>query len=142
MAYRCGPALCLIDRDGSNHTVAVSDTRFVSLAWRPDGEQLAAVFWEYEGTDGRPATLRLLNRDSTIDKEISVAPDGPVDPPRWATDGESLFLQTFPRDGRRILRVDTGRGEAVDLSGPRWDAFFALHPDGESLLLSNGRGGF
>lgn len=32
-------------------------------------------------------------------------------------------------------------GTAVDLSQPRWDALFALHPDGKTLLLSNGRGG-
>jgi hypothetical protein len=31
--------------------------------------------------------------------------------------------------------------QARDLSQPHWDAWFALMPDGKSILLSNGRGG-
>lgn len=138
IAYSCGLALCLMDADGNNHVIAVSDERFVSLAWRGDGQQLAAAFWDYEG----PAALRLIGRDGAIVAEWPIAPDGPVDPPQWTPGGERLFLQTFPRNGRRMLAVETGRGRVIDLSRPRWDAFFALHPDGKQLLLNNGRGGF
>ena len=142
VAYTCGLALCLIDAGGGNHVVAVSDARFVSLAWRPDGQQLAAAFWDYGGTDSRPATLRLINRDGTVAGETALAPNGPVEPPQWDPTGNSLYLQTFPLDGRRIFLFEVESGRVVDLSQPRWDAFFALHPDGDRLLLSNGRGGF
>jgi hypothetical protein len=30
----------------------------------------------------------------------------------------------------------------LDLSREHWDAYFALSPDGQNLLLNNGRGGF
>ena len=38
--------------------------------------------------------------------------------------------------------VDVSTGQALDLSRPRWDAWFALAQDGRRLLLSSGRGGF
>lgn len=142
VAYTCGSALCLIDADGKNHVVAVSDARFVSLAWRPDGQQLAAAFWDYGERDRRPATLRLINRDGTMASDIAIAPSGPVDAPQWLPSGRALLLQSYPADGRRILFVDSAGKRVTDLSQPRWDAFFAVHPAGESLLLSNGRGGF
>lgn len=60
----------------------------------------------------------------------------------WLPDGERLLLQTYPSGGRRLILVDGVAETAVDLSRPRWDALFTLHPDGETLLLSNGRGSF
>lgn len=142
VAYTCGAAVCLIDADGSNHVLAAADARPVSLAWRPDGQELAAVYWDYAGRESLPATLRLIDRDGTISGEVAVAPDGPVGVPQWLPDGNALLLQSYPQDGRRILFVDRASLQVTDLSQPRWDAFFTLHPDGEWVLLSNGRGGF
>lgn len=141
VAYSCAAGLCLIDAGGGNHAVAAADARFVSLAWRGDGEQLAAAFWQYPGASPSVAELRLFARDGQRLAEVVVAAEGIVDAPQWLPDGETLLLQSYPQDGRRIIRAHPASGAVADLSQPRWDAFFALHPDGERLLLSNGRGG-
>lgn len=146
VAYTCDAALCLMDADGRNHTRAVPDDRPVSLAWRADGQQLATVFWDYAGGDERPVRLVIVARDGAILADLDVALQGLAGTPQWLPDGDSLLLQTYPHDGRRIIWVQANDGDggwrAVDLSQPRWDAFFALHPGGDRLLLSNGRGGF
>ena len=38
--------------------------------------------------------------------------------------------------------MDADNGQALDLTQPHWDPWFALAPDGQSVLLTNGRGGF
>jgi hypothetical protein len=51
-------------------------------------------------------------------------------------------VQTYPMNGRRILTVNADKGDVLDLSREHWDTYIALSPDGKSLLLNNGRGGF
>ncbi len=142
VAYTCSAGLCLIDAGGGNAVVAAADPRQIALSWGANGEQLAAVFWGYPGDGSAPTVLRLFARDGELLAAIPVAPEGMAEAPAWLPDGQSALLQTFPLDGRRIISVDLAAGTALDLSRPRWDAFFALHPDGERLLLSNGRGGY
>lgn len=138
IAYACGAELCLQDRDGGNRTRVGVMAREVS--WSPDGVRLAAVAWGSKNEE--PAHLSLIRRDGSVEREWAIAPDGPVDVPQWTPDGRRIFIQTFPFGGRRILTVDVASGEVLDLSRPRWDAWFALTPDGTGMLLSNGRGGF
>lgn len=142
VAYTCGAALCLMDVDGRNHLRAATDERPVSLAWRDDGRQLAAVFWDYPGGDGRALRLLVLDRDGALISDLEVAPGGLAGAPQWLPGGEALLLPVFPQDGRRMILAEPQSGAVTDLSQPRWDAFFALHPDGDRVVLSNGRGGF
>lgn len=138
IAYSCGEALCLQDRDGENWRQVEVTPR--EIAWSPDGSRLAAVYWGY-GED-KLATLTVMRRNGEIKYQRTLAPNGAVDAPQWTPDGNWLFVQAFPFHGRRILTMDVATGEVLDLSRPRWDAWFALAPDGRRLLLSNGRGGF
>jgi len=71
---------------------------------------------------------------------VTIAPNGSVATPQWTPAGDRLFIQSHSFGGGRILTVDVATGQVLDLSRPRWDAWFALAPDGDSLLLSNGRG--
>lgn len=142
VAYTCGVALCLMDVDGRNHLRAATDERPVSLAWRADGQKLAAVFWDYAGGDGRAMRLVVLDRGGVALSDLEVARGGLAGAPQWLPGGEALLLSVFPQDGRRMILVEPQSGAVTDLSQSRWDAFFALHPDGDSVLLSNGRGGF
>jgi hypothetical protein len=143
----------------------------VAVSWRPDGKMLALAQLGKTGSNVRllePTELLLYDLRDTAKplpqpRRVSVTPshdaillvsepDWPhrerVDPPAgvnilgWLPDGERLLLQTYPAGGRRLILVDGVAETAVDLSQPRWDALFALHPDGETLLLSNGRGSF
>jgi hypothetical protein len=51
-------------------------------------------------------------------------------------------VQTCRYQGRRIIAVDLATRQTLDLSQEHWDAYFALSPDGNNLLLNNGRGDF
>lgn len=143
----------------------------VAVSWRPDGNMLALAQLGKTGSSAmllEPTELLLYDlRDTTEPlpepRRVSVAPShdaialvsepdwphrerlGPpagVDILGWLPDGERLLLQTYPSGGRRLILVDGVAETVVDLSQPHWDALFALHPDGETLLLSNGRGSF
>jgi len=111
----------------------------LSLAWSPNGEQLALVT---ATTDlrGRPE-LRVIRRDGALLTSIPLGPNGSVDTPQWMPDGTSIFLTVYPSGGRRMIIADVSRGEVYDLSQPHWDAVARLSPDGRYLIVSNGNGG-
>lgn len=135
VAYSCRAGLCFSNIDGSN--LASVDGRVSDVSWSPDGEQIAAV--EYSGS---PRMLWLIDRSGITRRKLAVAPEGAVSPPSWTSDSRRLFLTTCPLDGRRIITVDAADGLVRDLSQPRWDAWAALMPGENALLLSNGRGGY
>jgi len=113
----------------------------LALAWSPDGARLAIATGVYPGGDRGPE-LWIVDRVGHILRRLSLGPDGATGAPAWTPDGGALVLTTFPRNGRRIVAIDAIRGRVTDLSRPRWDAFAALAPDGERLLLWNGAGHF
>jgi hypothetical protein len=140
VAYFCGGRLCLQDTDGAAPaTAGVGGQR---LAWSPDGALLAVVEWDaWRPWDTVPA-LTVVRRDGSIAQARRViAPNGPAGAPQWAGAGHVL-VATFPNVGRRITLLDVASGALTDLTQPRWDPWFAVAPDGGSLLLTNGRGGF
>ena len=155
--------LCLQDRDGQNWGHIPLAAAQMELTWRPDGEQLAVVQWAYHDNPlivweikngesvpvaemaGRPPAavlLTILDRDGRILNEIPVSDEGMAHPAQWLADGRRLLLPLYIWGGRRVILADTETGALTDLSRPRWDAEFSLHPDGRQLLLSNGRGLF
>ncbi|MGC9398042.1 MAG: hypothetical protein ACP5HM_02780 [Anaerolineae bacterium] len=136
VAYACSAGICLQDRSGGARRTI--DAKAQQMAWSPDGSRLAAVAWE--GRDD--VALTIARRDGQIEQRVIIAPDGVAGAPQWTPDGQRLFVQTAPFGGRRIITVGVATGAALDLSRPCWDAWFDLAPDGERLLLTNGRGGF
>ncbi len=136
IAYACGAGLCLQDRAGGARRVI--DAGAQQIAWSPDDSRLALIAWE-----GREdVLLTIAGCDGRIEHRVPLAPEGEASVPQWTPDGQRLFVQTSPFGGRRIITVDADTGVVLDLSRPRWDAWFDLAPDGEQLLLTNGRGGF
>lgn len=136
IAYGCSAGVCLQDRSGGSRSTI--DAEVEEMAWSPDGSRLAAVVWE-----GREdVVLTVAAQGGPIEHRLTIAPDGAAGAPQWTSDGERLFVQTSPFGGRRIVTVDAESGAVLDLSEPRWDAWFDLGPKGERLLLTNGRGGF
>jgi dipeptidyl aminopeptidase/acylaminoacyl peptidase len=160
VAYRCASDLCLADMQGgllarqklgfqpppepTGATTNAAQPNLAvpwsfSLAWSPDGRMLALAT---AATDQRGApTLRLLTPDGQLAAVTGLGPDGPVDPPQWFPDGRRLLLTTYPLHGRRIIVVDAESASVRDLTQPRWDAVGSLRPDGQHVLLWNGRGG-
>jgi hypothetical protein len=144
VALACGAtALCLADADGANETRLAGLTP-AAMEWSPDGSALAVV--DRDQNNFRPLRLWIIARDGVVRRIAAIAPRDAADPPQWtpdgATDSGAIFVATFPQDGRRIIAVDVASGLVRDLSQEHWDAYFALMPDGQHLLLNNGRGDF
>jgi len=140
LAYRCNPErLCLINSDAAQPDQQVR-LQAAEMTWSPDGKRLAVV--DRDPNNLHPVRLVILSRPGETLLTRDIAPNGATEPPQWTPDGEIVFVQTYPQDGRRIIAVNTVTGEVLDLSQEHWDAYFALRPDGLALLLNNGRGGF
>lgn len=152
LAYSCRGGTCLLDvanDDGSVVAITAEE-----IAWSPDSARLATVGTTgqagpsgYAETGNGRLVLTLVPRDGLARRQVRLMPTdrewtGKVLPPQWTPDGKRLFLTTCPYDGRRILTVDADSGAVLDLSQPRWDAWAALMPSGDQLLLSTGRGGY
>jgi len=139
----CGGALCLFEvQNGQalNRREILFGVGEAQLAWSPDGAQLAVI--DRDPNNLRGVQLRVLALDGAETLNVEIAPRDVTDPPQWTPDGQAIFVQTFPQEGRRIIAVDVPAARVLDLSQPRWDAYFTLLPDGRSLLLNNGRGDF
>jgi dipeptidyl aminopeptidase/acylaminoacyl peptidase len=138
LAYRCNSSLCLANTDlSANVTIRL---RPDEMAWSPDGQQLAVI--DRDLNNLRAARLVVLSAAGEVQLTAPIAPRDASDAPQWTPDGRVIFVQTFPQDGRRIIAVEVASGQALDLSREHWDAYFALAPDGRSVLLNNGRGDF
>jgi hypothetical protein len=139
VAYACGNAVCLVDGDGKNQAKAAG-LQASEMAWSPDGRQLAVI--DRDPNNLSAVRLIILSREGEVRWEADIAPRDATDPPQWTPDGNAVFIQTFPQDGRRIIAANLVTQEVLDLSREHWEAYFALAPDGKSLLLNNGRGDF
>jgi len=138
-AHACGDNLCLINLDGSDRSV-IPASGIRAITWDRTSDRLAAV--SHDANNLGPVRVLIVSRDGEVQHTAEVAPRDATDPPQWTPDGKLIFVQTYPMNGRRILTVDAGIGQVLDLSREHWDAYFALSPDGKSVLLNNGRGGF
>jgi hypothetical protein len=152
VAYGCGSGICIQDRDGSNRVyVPPSVERSESvraLVWNADGSLLAAT-WPSAAYQppAPPVVVAVLARDGTPVSEVDIlpgaTPGGEVGTPQWITGRDWLLLQAATQfSGRRIIAVEAESGAAYDLTHPLWDAWGWAMPDGERVLLYNGRGNF
>lgn len=139
VALVCGGALCLLDLR-TNAMTRVNALQPAEMAWSSSGDRLAVI--DRDPNNLRPVWLYVLSADGTEQLAVEIAPRDVTDPPQWTPDGRAIFVQTYPQDGRRMIAVDVASGQVVDLSQEHWDAYFAMLPDGRSLLLNNGRGDY
>jgi Tol biopolymer transport system component len=139
VAYACGDNLCLMNLDGSGRRV-IPASGIRAITWDRTSDRLAAT--SLDANNLGPVHVLIVSRDGVVQHSAEVAPRDATDPPQWTPDGKLVFVQTYPMNGRRILTVDADTGQVLDLSREHWDAYFALSPDGKSVLLNNGRGGF
>ncbi|MBL8045467.1 MAG: zf-HC2 domain-containing protein [Anaerolineales bacterium] len=143
VALWCGAALCVLEvQNGQalNARELLPRVGEVQMAWSPDDTHLAVI--DRDPNNLRGVQLRVVTLDGTQTVNVEIAPRDVTDAPQWTPDGQGIFVQTFPQEGRRIIAVDVPSARVLDLSQPRWDAYFTLLPDGRSLLLNNGRGDF
>jgi Tol biopolymer transport system component len=144
LAFRCGRDLCLSpvrpDPAGEAAVTRVGDVPVAEAAWAPAGDRLAVVARDANFVG--PVRLVILGLDGQIELDAPIAPLDVTEAPEWTPDGELVLVQTFPHQGRRIIAAHLPTGQLFDLSQEHWDAYFALSPDGQHLLLNNGRGGF
>ncbi len=143
VAYACAAGVCLAAADGTGARAAALSAgsgQAVQITWSPDGEFLAVV--DRDANNRRPVRLWVFTRAGTPAFSVEIAPRDVTDAPQWTLDGRALLIQTYPQDGRRIIAVDVPTQQVFDLSQEHWDAYFALLPDGRTLLLNNGRGDF
>ncbi len=138
-AFACGSELCLATVDGTL-AARVPLPGATEVTWTMDGARLAVV--DRDPNDLRSVQLVILDATGEMRLTRDIAPFDVTDPPQWTPDASAVFVQTFPQNGRRIIAVDLASGQVLDLSQAHWDAYFALSPDGRTLLLNNGRGDF
>jgi Tol biopolymer transport system component len=139
VAFACGDNLCLMNLDGSNRRV-IPASGIRAITWDRTGARLAAT--SLDANNLGPVRMLIVSRDGEVQHTAEVAPRDATDPPQWTPEGRTVFVQTYPMNGRRILTVDADTSHVLDLSREHWDAYFALSPDGKNVLLNNGRGGF
>ncbi|MCS6909040.1 MAG: zf-HC2 domain-containing protein [Anaerolineales bacterium] len=139
VAFVCDNALCLLDLS-TEAVTRIDGLQPAEMAWSVSGDRLAVI--DRDPNNLRSVWLHVFAADGTEQLIVAVAPRDVTDPPQWTPDGRAIFVQTYPQDGRRIIAVDVVGGQVVDLSQEHWDAYFALMPDGRSLLLNNGRGDY
>jgi hypothetical protein len=146
LAFACAAALCLAPDlpaqfgSPSPAIVRVEVAHPADLAWSPDGQRLAVVARDPNGL--RPVELVIVEAAGAVTLSAVIAPRDVTEPPQWTPDGQAIFVQTYPQDGRRIMAVHLPSGAVLDLSQEHWDAYLSLSPNGSRLLLNNGRGGF
>ena len=131
VAYHCGNGWCVEDIAGG-HLVTMQGGG-TTLVWSPDGQRFALAEPEPLVYSRRGRGLGLISVFSThLPNQL-----------QWSPDSRYLFASVFPEfNSRRVLGLDTQTAAVWDLTVPHWDPWFALWPDGRSLLLANGRGGF
>jgi Tol biopolymer transport system component len=146
VVFACGQATCwlapTVPAEGATGAPIrrVEGVRLAEAAWSADGRRVAVV--DSNPNFVSPVKLVVLSGEGEIGLSVDIAPQEATEPPQWTPDGEAVFVQTYPRDGRRLIAVDLTTQQVLDLSQEHWDAYYALAPDGQSVLLNNGRGGF
>ncbi len=134
-------ALVIADSDGENQQVALrSSEPLISLAWSPDGTQIAYV--SYERRSGISKPIVYLQNLSTGRRIILANEKGSNSSPAWSPNGKQLAV-VLTRDGNsQIYRVNadgTGLSRLSNSSGIDTEPTFS--PDGNFVYFTSDRGG-
>ncbi len=134
-------SLVVSDSDGENQQVALrSSEPLISLAWSPDGTQLAYV--SYERRDGVAKPIVYSHNLATGRRIILANEKGSNSSPAWSPDGKQLAV-VLTRDGNsQIYKVNadgSGLSRLSNSSGIDTEPTFS--PDGKSVYFTSDRGG-
>lgn len=125
------------DTDGYNpQTLLKSDEPIMSLAWSPDGSQLAYVSFE----KGH-AQIYTQNIHTGVRKLQSSFP-GLNGAPAWSPDGKKLAM-TLSKDGNPDIYILNLKDRSLRRFTTHWsiDTEAAWTPDGKSIIFTSNRGG-
>lgn len=139
IAYACGGDVCF-SNVGGERLATVARVTWAEASWNLAGTVLATI--DRDPNNLRPVYLRLLTPAGETVAAAEIAPLDVTDAPQWTPDDRAIFVQTYPQHGRRIIAYHLPTAQVLDLSQERWDTYFTLAPDGQSLLLNNGRGDY
>jgi TolB protein len=134
-------SLVISDSDGENQQVALrSSEPLISLAWSPDGTQLAYV--SYERRDGIAKPVVYSQNLATGRRTILANEKGSNSSPAWSPDGKQLAV-VLTRDGNsQIYKVNadgSGLSRLSNSSGIDTEPTFS--PDGKFVYFTSDRGG-
>ena len=122
--------LAMLDGRGSELTDGLAPQ------WSPDGRRIAYLAggearWIYYA----PVQLAII--DVADGKVTLPAPiDRWVAKPRWSPDGRSIYALVEHSRVTHLSRIDVAGGEVTPItSGPRFDADFAISPQGRLVVL-------
>lgn len=134
-------SLVVADSDGENQQIALRSAEpVISLAWSPDGTQLAYVSYERREGISRPI---VYSHNLATGRRIILANErGSNSSPAWSPDGKQLAV-VLTRDGNsQIYKVDadgSGLSRLSNSSGIDTEPTFS--PDGKFVYFTSDRGG-
>lgn len=134
-------SLVIADSDGQNQQIALRSAEpLISLAWSPDGTQIAYV--SYERLDGISKPIVYLQNLATGRRIVLANEKGSNSSPAWSPDGKKLAV-VLTRDGNsQIYTVNAdGTGLARLSRSSGIDTEPAFSPDGKFVYFTSDRGG-
>lgn len=134
-------SLVVSDSDGQNSQVALrSKQPIISLAWSPNGTQLAYV--SFEDRNGVNKPIVYVHNLSNGKRYVVANEKGSNSAPAWSPDGKRLAV-VLTRDGNsQIYLVDADGGDLTRLTrSSDIDTEPTFTPDGKFIYFTSNRGG-
>lgn len=134
-------SLVVSDSDGQNSQIALrSKQPIISLAWSPDGTQLAYVSFEERGGINKPVVY--VHTLATGRRYIAANERGSNSSPAWAPDGKRLAV-VLTRDGNSQIYLANADGSGLKrlTRSSDIDTEPTFTPDGKFVYFTSNRGG-
>ncbi len=134
-------SLVISDSDGQNSQIALrSKQPIISLAWSPDGTQLAYVSFEERGGINKPVVY--VHTLATGRRYIVANERGSNSAPAWSPDGKRLAV-VLTRDGNSQIYLANADGSGLKrlTRSSDIDTEPTFTPDGRFVYFTSNRGG-
>lgn len=132
-----GPAIAVINRDGSNRRMLTHGLAAAYPTWSPDGRRIA-----FMAQVNKVWQLHVVNADGSDVRQITWA-TGNAENPRWSPDGTLLAWESDkdsqPGDDQIYVVAPDGKGERQITHGFPGTVFPTWAPDGRSVLAQRAK---